>query len=235
MNFLSGVNRILRATAVMGGDDSDIVSFSSNQHTATIQIARQAIQHVTNELIADRFLWPEDKQGIFTVAKGVREIALAPDFVRFRGTRPWLFEIENGDAQGRYLIEYPGGELQLQKDVFKYTSDEGTPQWYYFTADQMIGIYPIPDKSGILYRYEYQKDVMPETEPDSLPVQSEQMAYSYIDMAARIFTFMFSNQAIDVKDVVYNQAKAALMALQVKKAPIGRYGHRYGNRLYGNR
>ena len=225
----------------MQWDDDDITSFSQTQHSGTIALARTAIQHVVNELISDKFLWPEDKTGELTFSTATRTYTLASDFVRLDGKNPWLFELEGvsgSDATSQFISEYTGGRNRLQKDVPAYTSQTGTPQWWYFTGDQEIGIYPVPDssKNSTIYRYDYQKDVMPENESDSLPVQSDQMGYAFTDMAARVFTFLFTTQPIPQdlgQDIIYKTAKGALMALQRKNDPIGRYGFRYSTTEIG--
>jgi hypothetical protein len=229
MTFLGAVNRLLRLATLLQWDDDDITSFSQTQFGGTISLARQAIQHVTNDLIADRFLFPEDAQSTFTTVASTQKYALASDFVRFKDKNPWFFQTDSNIPNSQFLSEYPGDEALLKKQVPMYETQAGTPQWYYFTDDQEVGIYPVPD-SVLVYRYEYQKDVMPENESDSLPVQSEQMAYAYVDMSARIFTFLFTQQPIDGigTDIIYLRAKSALMALQVKEPPSNRYGFRYG-------
>lgn len=234
MTFLEAINRILRVTTVMQHDDPDITSFTQNQHAATISLARQAVQHVTNELTADRFLYPESARTEITLVSGTRTYSLASDFVRFEDKAPWFQRLTGAsgtDAQSQFLREYPGGEEVLKKHVPAYTSQTGTPQWYYFTDDQEVGIYPVPstDDNGKLYRYDYQKDVMPESESDSLPVQSTSMGYAFVDMAARVFTFLFTTQPLEglMNDSIYKTSKASLMALNQKEPPGGRYGYRY--------
>jgi len=228
MTFLQAVNRMLRLATLMQWDDDDITSFSQTQHGATITLARQALQHVTNDLISDRFLFPEDAQDTITTEASAPNYALASDFVRFKDKRPWFFQTDSNIPNSQFLSEYPGGEAKLKKQVSKYETQTGTPQWYYFTDDQEVGIYPVPD-AVLVYRYEYQKDVMPENESDSLPVQSEQMAYAYVDMATRLFSFLFAQQPLEgfTEDVIYMRAKSALMALQVKEPPSNRYGFSY--------
>lgn len=235
MTFLEAVNRILRITTVMQWDDDDITSFSQNQHAGSVALCRQAIQHVINELVSDRFLWPERVSTVITAEDGTRKYDLADDFVRFLDKNNWFQELEGGlgsDATGQFLSEYPGGETQLKKEVPAYTSQTGTPQWYYFIEDRKIGIYPIPDseKDDKLYRYMYEKDVMPENESDSLPFDQEMKAYAFTDMAARVFTFLFVPQPLaDLEnDLIYKRAKSALMSLGRKAPPNGTYGFRYG-------
>lgn len=231
MTFLEAVNRMLRLATIIQQDDDDITSFAQTQHSATISLAKQAIQHVTNDLVSDTFLFPESVRAEITTAIGTRTYSLAADFVRFEDKSPWFQKLEGAtgsDATGNFLAEYTGKEDALKKEVPAYTSQQGTPQWYYFTNDQEIGIYPVPDSVDI-WRYDYQKDVMPEVESDSLPVQSEQMAYAYVDMAARVFSFLFARQPIEGfdRDVIYNRAKSALLTLQRKRPPTDRYGFRY--------
>lgn len=233
MTYLEAVNRVLRLATLMQWDDDDIESFSQNQHASSITLARQAIQHVVNELTADNFLYPEDAQDHLTTVSGTRTYSLASDFVRFQNKDPWFFRLTGAagtDSTGQFLYEYTGGEDTLQKQVPQYTSQTGTPQWYYFTDDREVGIYPIPDDDGVLYRYDYQKDVMPESESDNLPFDLDSKAYAFVDMAARLFGFLFARQPIDgiQNDVIYSKAKSALMALLRKQDPKGRYGFRYG-------
>jgi hypothetical protein len=60
------------------------------------------------------------------------------------------------------------------------------------------------------------------------------MGYAYVDMATRVFSFLFTQQPIDgaQTDVVYMRAKSALMALNVKEPPSNRYGFRYSSYSY---
>lgn len=230
MTFLEAVNRVLRLATVMQWDDDDITTFSNTQHAATITLARQAIQHVVNELVSENFLWPEDAEGNITT-DGTRTYSLAADFVRFDSRKPWIFELEGAsgtDGTGQFLYAYEGGEERLQKDVSQYLTQTGTPQWYYFTDDREIGIYPIG--TGSTYRYDYQKEVMPESESDSLPFDLDSKSYAFVDMATRLFGFLFTRQPIDgiENDMIYKKAKGALMALLRKQNPSGRYGFRYG-------
>lgn len=232
MTFLECINRLLRLATVMQWDDDDITSFSNTQHSGTIALARQSVQHVINDLTASNFLWPEDATGHITTTAGTRTYSLASDFVRFQDAEPWLFKLTGAigtDASGNFATEYSGGENQIQKDIPAYTSQTGEPINYYFTADRTIGLFQIPSDSNVVYRYLYEKDVMPVSESDSLPFDSDQKAYAFTDMATRIFGFLFTNQPLDGydRDAIYNGSKAALMALQRKNPPTGRYGYRY--------
>lgn len=234
MTFLEAINRILRVTTVMQWDDDNITSFTQNQHAATISLARQAVQHVVNDLTTDRFLFPEDAQDHLTMVTGTRTYSLASDFVRLQGKEPWFHRLEGAigtQADGRFLAKYPGGEDALKKEVPQYTHQQGTPQWYYFTDDQEIGIYPIPESAdnGAVYRYDYQKDTMPESESDSLPVYNDAQGYAFVDAAARVFTFLWTTQPVDglKDDSIYKGAKGMVMALARKRASNNRYGYSY--------
>jgi len=230
MTFLEAVNRMLRLATLMQWDDDDITSFSSTQHAANISLCRQAVQHVLNDLVADEFLWDEDATGNITTVASTRTYSLAADFVQLDGEKPWFYLLEGGagtDAEN-FIYEYPGGEDALRKQVFQYLSQTGTPAWYYFTDDQEIGLYPIPDAAKT-YRYHYQKNVMVTSESDTLPFDSDQKGYAFVDMATRVFTFLFTRQPLEgiENDVIYKRAKGALLRLNSKKNPIRRYGYRY--------
>ena len=173
----------------------------------------------------------EKADGNITTIASSRLYALDDSFVQLKTDKPWFFKLEGiagTDAEGTFLYEYPGGEDQLKKDVLKYTSDTGTPQWYYFNQNKVVGLYPIPDSADV-YRYTYEKNVMVDSESDQLPFDSKQKAYAFTDMATRLFTFLFTRQPLDgiKEDVIYNGAKSALMALLRKKDPTPSYGYRY--------
>jgi len=232
MTFLEAVNRMLRLSTLMQWDDDDITSFSSTQHAANISLCRQAVQHVLNDLVADEFFWDEDATGNITTVASTRTYSLSSDFVHLQDEKPWFFRLTGAagtDANGQFLYQYPDGENQLMKDVPAYTSDTGEPQWFYFTDDQQIGMYPIPD-SAVVYRYHYEKNVMVDNENDSLPFDSDQKGYAFVDMATRVFTFLFTRQPLEgiENDVIYKRAKSALLTLNRKIDPIKRYGYFYG-------
>jgi len=227
--FLAAINRILRITTVMQWDDDDITSFSQTQHAATISLARQSVQHVINDLLADNFVFPEQATSHIATTAGTRLYSLESNFVRFEDDDPAFFELTGAigtDASGILVQEYD--ESILKKQIPAYTSQAGNPLWYYFTNDNEIGFYPVPDASKV-YRYDYQKNVMPESENDILPFHSMQMSYAFVDMAARVFTFLFTTQPVDglENDIVYKRAKAALMSLNAKMNPQKKYGFRY--------
>jgi len=231
MTFIEAVNRMLRLSTLMQWDDDDIVSFSNTQHAGNISLCRQAVQHVLNDLVADEFLWDEDATDNITTVASTRTYSLPSDFVQFQTDRPWLYRLTGvaGTDAENFISEYPGGEENLQRAVYQYTSQTGTPQWYYFTADQTIGFYPIPDSAEV-YRLDYEKNVMVTAESDTLPFDSDQKGYAFVDMATRIFTFLFTRQPLDgiENDVIYKRAKGALLSLNKKKDPVKRYGYRYG-------
>ena len=222
---------MLRLATLMQWDDDDIVSFSNTQHAGNISLCRQAVQHVLNELVADYFFWDEDASGTFFTVATNRVHTLGSDFVKFRGT-PCLFELEGvalSDATGTCIYEYPGGEDQIMRDIPDYTSRTGTPQWFYFTDDTTIGLYPIPDTSYVYYRFEYEKNVMVENESDTLPFDSNQKCFAFVDMATRLFTFLFTRQPLEGlgQDIIYKGAKKALLSLLKKSDPVRQYGYRY--------
>jgi len=230
VTFIEAVNRMLRLATLMQWDDDDIVSFSNTQHAGNISLCRQAVQHVLNELVGDQFLWPEDAIGHITSVAGTRSYSLASDFVQFQDERPWIFRLEgaSGTDATQQVLEYSGGENALMKAVFQYTTQQGTPIWYYFTDDQEISFYPVPDAADT-YRYHYEKNVMVTSESDTLPFDSDQKAFAFVDMATRLFTFLFTRQPLEGlgQDIIYKGAKKALLSLLKKSDPVRQYGYRY--------
>lgn len=231
MTFIEAVNRMLRLSTLMQWDDDDITSFSNTQHAGNISLCRQSVQHVLNELVGDNFLWEENANGYLYAVAGTRLYDLEADFVQFQTAKPVIHKLEStvgSDLTGEFMTLYPGGENQLKKDVPQYKSQPGGPQWYYFVEDRAIGLYPVPDATEN-WKFSYEKNVMVENESDTLPFDSDQKAYAFVDMATRLFSFLFTRQPLEGlgNDIIYKGAKSALMSLLKKQDPIKKYGYNY--------
>jgi hypothetical protein len=232
--FLDGVNRVLRNSTVISGDDDDLTSFTTTQHKASSILAQQAIQQTITDLVSDRLIPLEYVDDTIAMVDGTRVYNFPSDFVRLEGKDAIFVKLDDsGNAEGRVIIRYPGGEDRLKKHVLTYREQSGTPVYYYFpsSAVKQIAFYPVPNTNddGDDYRYSYEKEVYPETEADSLPFQTTQETYAFLDMASRRFDFMFSKQPITglQEDSIYKSAKAALTNLMLPYYKSERYGYNY--------
>lgn len=232
--FLDVVNRVLRINTVIGADDDDLTSFDDTQHVATLQIAKIAIQSTLTELTTDRIIPYEEADGTITALVGQRVYALPADFIRFKGEKPFLLKLDgSSNSQNTVVMEYPGGEEKLRREVLDYREQPGDSRWFYqvMSATKQIGLYQVPDSSinNVVYRFPYEKSVYVTVAADTMPFTTEQESDAFSDMAARRFQFMFTNQPIEglERDSVYAAGKNNLMNLLRRTNPTSAYGYRY--------
>ena len=230
MNFLAGVNRILRANGIIRGDTDTLASFSDTAHNSTSQLAQIAIQTEITELSSkSNFPYQHKTTGTLTMVAGTRTYALATDFIQLWG-RPAFFY----DAASQFtILTYPGGENRLRTDIQTYRTDPGYPLFFYFelSTSQEVSFYPVPSTTynGLVLIYDYSAAVNVLVETDTLPLQTTDQSYAFVDMASRRFKFLFEGK-IDIpmdSDPVYREARARLFSLMGWKQPPRAYGKSY--------
>ena len=238
MNFLAGVNRVLRAEGILRGDDDAVASFTDTQHAATIELAQIAIQDELNALIALGYIPYEAAVGTITLVDGQRVYSLDSSFVKLRLREMYKLD-SSGDAEGHSLLDYPGGEMNLARNVPAYRDNPGSPSRYYFVdgTTKDIGLYPVPNADVDMdqYRYFYQKSVAVTASGDTLPFVTEAEAQAFIRVASRRFRFLFLSSerresvfpnGVD-QDNVAESARSTLMGLLGARAPEEQYGRFY--------
>lgn len=230
MQFIDGVNRILRINGLIRGDTDLLTTFSDTNHASTSQMAQISIQTEITELSSkSNFPYQHKTTGSLTMVSGTRTYALAADFIQLWG-RPAFFY----DAASQFtILQYPGGENRLRTDIQTYRTDPGYPLFYYFelSTTQEVSFYPVPSTNfnGLVLVYDYSAAVNVVNSTDTLPLQTTDQAYAFIDMAARRFKFSYEGK-IDVpmdSDPVYREARARLFSLMGWKQPPRAYGKSY--------
>lgn len=232
--FLNSVNRVLRINTVIGADDDDLTSFDDTQHVATLQLAKISIQSTLTELTSDRIIPYEEGDGTITAVTDQRLYDLPSDFIRFKGSNPFLLKLDsNSESDNITINEYPGGEEALRRSVLDYRSQPGESRWFYqvMSSTKKIGLYQVPDSSinNVVYRFPYEKSVYVTVASDTLPFTTDQEADAFADMAARRFQFLFTSQPISglESDSVYKTGKVNLMNLLRRTNPTPAYGYNY--------
>ena len=225
MNFLAGVNRVLRANGIIRGDDDDVTTFSDVQHNATLNIAIIAIQDELMEIASDKLISAEYTTGTIVTVSGTTTYSLATDFVQFFGVAKFV-------TGSRFIVEYPGGLERLEIDNINFDTQTGSPNWWYFLhgAGQRVSFYPTPNLVETM-TYRYEKDVSVTYGSDVLPFNREIEAQAFCTAAGRRFKFMFEDaQNVDMVllgDPAYQGAKGRLARLMTGKNPSKRYGYQY--------
>lgn len=229
MNFLTGVNRLLRTNQIIGGDDDDITTFDDTQHAADIELAQIAIQDELVDLVADRLIPYEKTSATISLVTGTRTYALETNFVRFYGSNPSFYDATDNVR----IYEFPGGEDNLKDLDYQYKTVTGTPSYWYWhnTTTKQVAFYyaPTSEYNGRSLAYDYEKSVMVTGSTDTLPFINDEEAQAFISCAARRFKFM--DESLNLPkledDATYNSAKARLYSLLRHTNPVGYYGRSY--------
>lgn len=226
MDFVTGVNRLLRINGVIKGDDDAITTFSDTQHAHDIQLAQIAIQDEITELCSDNLIPYEHTTGTISLVTSTRSYTLAADFVRF-------FEPSFYDSTDnvRYW-EFKGGEKALMLCDYQYKTTEGSPMYWYWdsTTTKKVAFYNVPSASynGRSLAYDYEKSVMVTNTTDTLPFHNNEEAFAFCSMAARRMEAMMKGGQADLNmDPVYNSARARLLNLIRPTNPCNSYGKQY--------
>ncbi len=226
MDFVTGVNRLLRINGVIRGDDDAITTFSDTQHSHDIQLAQIAIQDEITELCSDNLIPYEHTTGTIALAASTRSYALASDFIRF-------FEHSFYDSTDnvRYW-EFKGGEKALMLYDYQYKTTEGSPMYWYWdnTTTKKVAFYNVPSSAfdGRSLSYDYEKSVIVSNTSDTLPFHNNEEAFAFCSMAARRMEAMMKGGQADLNaDPVYNSARARLLNLIRPTNPCNSYGKQY--------
>lgn len=229
MQFVDVVNRILRKDGVIRGDTDPLTNFNSLQHGATMNLAIIAVQDALNDFFADQSLPVERQQGTITLALNTRTYSLAAQFDKF-----WNDVANFYDAtQNTLILEYAGGEQQLQLDIQDYKTQGGYPNWWYWVDASVatIGFYQVPDATvvGRVLTYDYFLNSMVQSYNDTMPFQQDKQVYAFTEMALMRFQAMKAGKEIaDMKrQPAYVSAMTKTLNLINPKRQSRRYGCRY--------
>lgn len=229
MDFLTGLNRLLRTVQIISGDDDNITTFSDTQHAADIELAQIAIQDELSSLVADKFIDYEKATATISLVTGTRTYALASDFMRFYGSNPSFYD---GTDNVR-IYEYTGGEDHLRDVDYQYKTTQGSPwAWYWdSTTSKSVALYSVPQSTynGRSLSYDYEKSVSVTLAADTLPFHNEEAAQAFISCAARRFKVMDESLVVPTleEDAVYISAKSRLLAFLGNRNPSSHYGRSY--------
>lgn len=229
MDFLTGVNRLLRINQIISGDDDSITSFDDTQHAADIELAQIAIQDELSYFVSGEFIPYERASSTVALVTGQQSYSLASDFVRFWGQNPSFYD----STDNTRIYEFPGGEDALKDTDYQYQTTRGGPAYWYWvsTTTKKVGFYNVPDSSynGRSLSYEYEMDVSVTSADDTLPFQSLQEAWAFIACAARRFKIMDGSLPVTniEEDPIYNSSKATLLGLIKPTNASKSYGRSY--------
>jgi hypothetical protein len=233
MTLLEAITRILRSNAILRGDTDAPTSFSDTNHNASMQIAIVAVQDEIAALTADKLLPYEKTSATITLANGTRTYALESDFVNFYG-HPHFYDT----TEERIILEWPGGQESLQLVHWKYQTETGTPNWWYWepTTSKKVGFFQVPNSTydGRSLTYHYEKEIVLDDAADTMPFHNTTEANTFCQLAGRRFKFMFEDvdnkadiQQILDNDVSYRTARATLIRLIRGTNAPGYWAHSY--------
>lgn len=229
MDFVTGLNRLLRINQIIGGDDDDITTFDDTQHAADIELAQIAIQDELSSLVSDSLIPYEKTSDSITLSTGTRVYSLASDFVRFYGSKPSFYD----STDNVRIYELPGGEDAIKDSDYQYKTNTGTPHWWYWdsTTSKKVAFYysPTSDYNGRSLTYDYEKSVTVTDESDTLPFHTNQEAQSFILCASRRFKVIDESLIVNKMedDPIYVSSKSTLLNLLRPTNPSRYYGRQF--------
>lgn len=240
MDFLAGVNRVLREANIIRGDDDALTGFTGTAHSASQQLAQIAIQAEVSNVIALGIIPFERDAKTITLISGTSTYTLDTSFVNFLDSSPDLIKEDgSGNATDTRIFKWSGGEDDLRLQVPKYREESGPATHWYFngSASKTIGLYKVPDASdnGAVYRYYFQKSVRVSLTSDTIPFVSEQEAEQFIVACTHRFKYLRSTR-IEQKqlwpngieaDRDHEGALATLQGLLRTTKPARAYGRKY--------
>jgi hypothetical protein len=217
--FLEAVTRVLRLNAILRGDTDAPSSFSDTNHNASMQIAIMAIQDELASLVSDRLIPFEKGSNTISLSTSTRTYDLDSTFIQFYGFPHFYDSTDN-----RIIPMWPGGQESLQLHDFKYSTNTGTPNWWYWepTTTKKVGFYNVPNSTynGRSLTYHFEKSVYVSLSTDTMPFHLAEESNTFCVMAGRRFKFLFEdikNEAdisrILDNDVSYRTAKGTLIRL----------------------
>lgn len=210
------------------GDDDDMTSFSQTQHSATISLAKIAVEDQIASLVSEQILPLEEAQGTLSLVASQRVYALASDFVRMQEN--YFVEIDgSGVSENSIIPEYKGGESAIRADIWDYQDVTGSPTCFYHTngSSKSVGFYRVPIEAQDL-RYYYEKDVLVSVEADTLPFQTNIESNTFVRMASRHFELLLegtSDLAAFENDPVIISLRGTLSSLLNPRKQPERYGN----------
>lgn len=233
MTFLEAITRILRSNAIIRGDTDAPSSFSDTNHNASMQLAIVAVQDELAALVADKLLPYEKTSATISLTTSTRTYSLASDFVNFYGM-PHFYD----STDERIIPMWPGGQEALQMVHWKYQTEEGTPNWWYWepTTSKKVGFFQVPNSSynGRSLTYHYEKEIVLDEAGDTMPFHNSTESNVFCQMAGRRFKFMFEDvknegdiQRILDNDRSYITSRATLLRLVRGTNPPGYWAPAY--------
>lgn len=223
----------MRNNALLRGDTDAPSSFSDTNHNASLQIAQVAIQDELTNLAADRLIPYEKASTSIGLTTGTRVYTMPDDFTSFYGYAHFYDSTAN-----RLIYMYPGGLEQLQVAYPQYSTETGTPNWWYWEpgTTKKVGFHQIPDSSmnGRTLTFDYERSILVTDATDTMPFHNTDENNTFCMVAGRRFKFMYEDvdnkadiQAILDNDASYRTARATLLKLITGVNPSRYWAHSY--------
>lgn len=235
--FVDAVNRILRIEGILRGDDDTISDFTSTQHAASIEFAKIAVQ--------DEIAWVtqcedinvpyERTSGTVTTTASTASYSLASDFLRLTSEKR-MWKVTNSTVDNTFISEVDEDHLRTNINA-EYETLTGTPIYFYFKSgtSNQIGMYPVPDTTGDIYKYWYDKSTNVTTSTDTMPFITTEQFNAFCNSSARVFKFIRLSQdernalfpnGLD-RDPVLESKRATLLRQLKRSKSKNRYGRHY--------
>lgn len=164
--LLDGVNQVLLRANVIAGNAGLLSSLTNSALQHNIDVAVQVVNESIGRLYqySNKSLPIEQAESSITLATGLREYALASDFIMMM----WPFRDR---VNTQYLWEYTEG-YNAMLDLDPQQNQTGLPQWGVIspiTGKLRVERAPTITENGHQYFYEYEKLLVMTAATDAMP------------------------------------------------------------------
>lgn len=189
-SFLQVVNKVLRETREIAGDQSELTSFNDSARQARINVARQSWIKAIQELFdLDGTPVPEEsKTATITLVEGTalndwgRVYTLPTDLIIVR------FPLIN-ESNGYTIKEYCGGFEAMRKEQLQPRNYKGRPEFGCIDPEGgqlRVDVDPDSSAAGLEYVLYYDRYIKPFHEFDTLPFD-DNVADAMVDVVAQLY------------------------------------------------
>lgn len=168
--LLDAINEIFKRVNNIQGDAAALTSLTDSARQHEIDVSIQVINEGIDELYSSSpvSLPSQQEQGTITLASGMRNYTLATDLIELHF--PLIDKTNNN-----YIWKYPGDYNDLLL-LDPEQDDTGLPWWGVISpidGTLFVNVAPTSAEAGLIYTYQYQKDLGMSALTDTVPFNNE--------------------------------------------------------------
>lgn len=199
--LLNGVNDLLKRVQIIAGDSGELSSLTDSGRQPFIDIAVQVWNEAVEQLysVSDLPMPQEMDEATITLVTGDRDYALAADLVQLHFPLIHTANFVLTSEQGWYILEYPGGYMNLVDSQPFPASYTGLPTYAAIRpTDGQLYLDRIPTaaENNLTFTYRYDKDVSLSLAADTFPF-SDAVYRALLPVAGELWRLFQENKSFE--------------------------------------